>query len=43
MSIKNSNKMDYLHNFFDGNIDIFLLSETKLDVSFPNAQFYIKR
>ena len=35
------NKMDLQH-FFDGNTDIFLLSETKLDVSFPNAQFYIK-
>ena len=34
--------MDYLQHFFDGNIDIFLLSETKLDVSFPNAQFYLK-
>ena len=37
------NKMDYLQHFVDGNIDIFLLSETKLGFPFPNnAQFYIK-
>ena len=33
------NKSDYLKNTIDRNIDNFLISETKLDDSFPTAQF----
>ena len=37
------NKFDSLVQIFDYNIDILLVSETKIDSSFPSAQFYIDR
>ena len=36
------NKFEALKFIIDNNIDIFLNSETKLDDSFPTAQFLIK-
>ena len=36
------NKFEALKFIIDNNIDIFLISETKLDDSFPTAQFLIK-
>ena len=36
------NKFEALKFIIDNNIDIFLISETKLDDSFPSAQFLIK-
>ena len=36
------NKFQALKFIIDNNIDIFLISETKLDDSFPTAQFLIK-
>ena len=36
------NKFEVLKFMIDNNIDIFLISETKLDDSFPSAQFLIK-
>ena len=36
------NKFDLLSNMISGNIDILLVTETKLDNSFPEAQFQIK-
>ena len=36
------NKFEAVKFTIDRNIDIFLISETKLDVSFPTAQFLIK-
>ena len=36
------NKFDPLKFITGNNIDIFLISETKLDDSFPTAQFLIK-
>ena len=37
------NKFEVLKFIIDNNIDIFLISETKLDDSFPSPQFLIKR
>ena len=34
-------KFDYLKVLIDNNIDILVLTETKIDSSFPNAQFRI--
>ena len=36
------NKFEAVKFTIDNNIDIFLISETKLDDSFPTAQFLIK-
>ena len=36
------NKFEALKLMIDNNIDTFLISETKLDDSFPSAQFLIK-
>ena len=36
------NKFEVLKLINDHNIDIFLISETKLDDSFPTAQFFVK-
>ena len=36
------NKFDFLIYMLDKNVDIFLISETKLDDSFPLAQFKIE-
>ena len=36
------NKFDALKIIIPGNIDIFVLTETKLDVSFPTTQFCIE-
>ena len=36
------NKFEALKFHIDNNIDIFLISETKLDDSFPTSQFLIK-
>ena len=36
------NKFDFLVQMMSNNIDILLISETKIDSSFPNAQFYIE-
>ena len=36
------NKFDALEIIIPGNIDMFVLTETKLDVSFPTAQFCIE-
>ena len=36
------NKFEALKFIIDNNIDIFLISETKLEDSFPTAQFLIK-
>ena len=40
---KNSigNKFDFLVDKIKGNVDIMLISETKLDNSFPNGQFLV--
>ena len=35
------NKFDFLVPIISNSIDILLISETKIDDSFPNAQFYI--
>ena len=35
------NKFDLLSNIIKNNIDILMISETKLDSSFPNGQFQI--
>ena len=35
------NKLDFTKDIFGNNIDILLLSETKLDSSYPASQFYI--
>ena len=35
------NKFDSLINIINNNIDILMISETKLDPSFPTGQFYI--
>ena len=35
------NKFDYLIEQITGNIDILMISETKLDSSFPTGQFLI--
>ena len=35
------NKFDSLINIINNNIDIFMISETKLDPSFPTGQFHI--
>ena len=35
------NKFDLLVQIISNNVDILLVSETKIDSSFPNAQFYI--
>ena len=37
-----SSKFDELKAIINGNIDIFVLTETKLDVSFPIGQFCIE-
>ena len=34
------NKFDFLAHQVKGNIDILMISETKLDESFPPSQFY---
>ena len=34
------NKFDFLSSLISGNIDILLITETKLDNSFPEAQFH---
>ena len=34
------NKFDGIMDVVKGNLDIFLISETKIDDSFPEAQFY---
>ena len=36
------NKFEQLSIMINGNIDIFMISETKLDETFPAAQFYFK-
>ena len=36
------NKFDFLLPIVNNNVDILLVSETKIDSSFPNAQFHIK-
>ena len=43
-SIANSfrNKFEIIEELIEDTIDIFLISETKLDSSFPNGQFVIK-
>ena len=38
----NPNKFDALKTIIHGNIDIFVLTETKLDESFQTAQFCIE-
>ena len=35
------NKFDQLVNIINNNIDILIISETKLDARFPSGQFYI--
>ena len=35
------NKIDYLIGQVTGNIDILMISKTKLDISFPTGQFLI--
>ena len=35
------NKFEQLREFCKDNLDILLITETKLDSSFPNAQFHI--
>ena len=35
------NKFDSLGNIINNNIDILIISETKLDPSFPTGQFHI--
>ena len=35
------NKFDLLSDIIKNNIDILMISETKLDSSFPNGQFQI--
>ena len=35
------NKFSFLCEVVTGNIDILLVTETKLDSSFPNAQFHM--
>ena len=34
-------QFEYLKDFIGNNIDVFLISETKLDDSFPPGQFMI--
>ena len=34
------NKFDGIMNMVEGNLDIFLISETKINSSFPDAQFF---
>ena len=34
------NKFDGIMNMVEGNLDIFLISETKINNSFPDAQFF---
>ena len=36
------NKFEQLSIIINGNIDIFMISETKLDETFPVAQFYLQ-
>ena len=36
------NKLEQLSTMINGNIDIFMISETKLDETFPAAQFYLQ-
>ena len=36
-------KFDHLKVLIENNIDILVLTETKIDASFPNAQFRIDR
>ena len=36
------NKFDFLVEGISGNLDVLLISQTKLDSSFPKAQFFIK-
>ena len=36
------NKFESLQEQINGNVDILLISEAKLDDSFPNGQFLIK-
>ena len=36
------NKFEQLSTIINGNIDIFMISETKLDETFPAAQFYLQ-
>ena len=36
------NKFEQLSTMINGNIDIFMISETKLDETFPAAQFYLQ-
>ena len=36
------NKFEQLSTMINGNIDIFMISETKIDETFPAAQFYFK-
>ena len=33
------NRIDYLIEQITGNIDILMISETKVDISFPTGQF----
>ena len=35
------NKFDIFVQMLSNNVDLLLISETKIDASFPNAQFYI--
>ena len=35
------NKFDSLNEIIKDNVDVLLISETKIDSSFPTAQFYI--
>ena len=36
------NKFDGIMDLVKGKLDIFLISETKIDISFPDAQFCCK-
>ena len=38
-----SNKFDQLKLFFQGEVDIFIVTETKMDLNFPTSQFMIYR
>ena len=38
-----SNKFDQLKLFIQGEVDIFIVTETKMDLNFPTSQFMIDR
>ena len=41
LNINSMNKFENLCELVAGNIDILLIAETELDLSFPNSQFLI--